>query len=308
MTVDTRVRVDPRDHAVLFYESTEELVTMVAEFVATGVWADETSIVVATQRHILAFEDALVAAGIDVDVARANGSLVVIDAANAMSRFLINDWPEARRFDLEFGQMVERLTASGRPVRVYGEMVALLWDAGHVAAAIELEALWNELGRRVPFSLLCAYPAASVADNGESFQQLCHCHSAVVGAGSNTTRAGVARSFLGDAGSLSGARHFVVETLRSWDLDRLCDDAAIVVSELATNAVLHARSDFTVEVSLTDGNVRLAVVDASAQPPVVQAPSSSMISGRGLVLVSALGASWGTSPVGDGKEVWVEFH
>ena len=91
-------------------------------------------------------------------------------------------------------------------------------------------------------------------------------------------------------------------------LDQLCDDAAIVVSELATNAVLHARSDFTVEVSLKDGNVRLSVIDASAQPPVVQVPSSSTISGRGLVLVAALGARWGTSPVGDGKEVWVEFH
>jgi hypothetical protein len=43
-------------------------------------------------------------------------------------------------------------------VRVFGEMVSLLWDAGLIDAAVELEVLWNELGVQYPFSLLCAYP------------------------------------------------------------------------------------------------------------------------------------------------------
>ena len=46
-----------------------------------------------------------------------------------------------------------------QPVCVFGEMVWLLWDAGQVNAAIEVETLWNELGHQYPFSLLCAYPA-----------------------------------------------------------------------------------------------------------------------------------------------------
>jgi anti-sigma regulatory factor (Ser/Thr protein kinase) len=100
----------------------------------------------------------------------------------------------------------------------------------------------------------------------------------------------------------------VVDTLRSWGLDGLSGDASIVISELATNAVLHARSDFTVALTLGGATVRLSVSDASSQLPVVCDPSPTMISGRGLVLVAALGATWGTDAVGDGKEVWVELR
>jgi MEDS: MEthanogen/methylotroph, DcmR Sensory domain/Histidine kinase-like ATPase domain len=308
MTVDTAARVSSRAHVVLFYENTEQLVTTVAQFLVDGVLADEPAIVVATTSHIVAFEDAMVAAGVDIVAARASGNLFMIDAEQAMSQFLIGDWPEASRFDSVFGDVIRRLSDSGRPVRVYGEMVALLWDAGHVAAAFELEALWNELGQHVPFSLMCAYPATSVSDHGVSFQQLCQCHSAVVGARGDAARNRATRSFLGDAGSLKGARQFVVDTLRSWHLDHLCDDGSIVVSELATNAVLHAASDFTVTLSLEGRTVRLSVVDESAQLPVVRTPSPTTISGRGLVLVAALGARWGSEVVDDGKEVWVELR
>jgi hypothetical protein len=187
-------------------------------------------------------------------------------------------------------------------------MVALLWDAGHVAAAIELEALWNEFGQHVPFALLCAYPASSVSDDSESFQLVCQCHSAVVDSRPASLRGHVTRSFFGDFGSLRAARQFVLETLRWWGLDALCDDAAIVVSELATNAILHARSDFTVSLEVDGDVVRLSVRDASARLPVVRDPTPTCTSGRGLVLVAALGANWGTESVSDGKEVWVDLR
>jgi hypothetical protein len=43
------------------------------------------------------------------------------------------------------GRLMSKAARSGRPVRAYGEMVALLWDAGHLDAAIDVELLWNEL-------------------------------------------------------------------------------------------------------------------------------------------------------------------
>jgi hypothetical protein len=52
--------------------------------------------------------------------------------------------------------MLRQAAEAGRPVRVFGEMVSLLWDAGLIDAAIEVEAMWNELGARYPFSLLAA--------------------------------------------------------------------------------------------------------------------------------------------------------
>ncbi len=307
MKVDTEPGVEPRDHVVLFYDSAERLVTTVARFVADGLSAGETSVIVATAPHIVAFEDAMAASGVDLSAARADGSLLIIDAAQAMARFLVDDWPETGRFDSEFGGLIRAISESGRPVRVYGEMVALLWDAGHVAAAIELEALWNDLAQHVSFTLLCAYPAASMSGDEVSFQHLCHCHSAVLDTHASSTRTRASRSFLGNASSLRGTRQFVMDTLHSWDLDHVGEDAAIVVSELATNAVLHARSDFVVALALDGDTVRISVSDASSHLPVVQEPSPTTISGRGLVLVSALGARWGTQPVGDGKEVWVEL-
>ena len=67
-------------------------------------------------------------------------------------------------------------------MRIYGEMVAVLWDQGNVAAAIELERLWNDLAIRHPFSLLCAYPTSAFhTDAGaEQFLQVCAQHSAVI--------------------------------------------------------------------------------------------------------------------------------
>ena len=315
MTVETRARVEPREHVVLFYEDDTQLVRTVARYLFDGLTAHEHVVAVATAPHVEAFETSLGRAGIDVAGARSTGQLVMIDAAETMSRFMVDGWPDARAFNAEVGELVRRAGGSDGRVRVYGEIVALLWDAGHVAAAVELEALWNELGRDVAFSLFCAYPAQSVVgdDHEDSFRHLCHCHSAVVGGVPMATQSGddrraeAARSFRGEAAELGAVRQFVVDTLLRWGQDRYLENASIVVSELATNAIMHARSDFIVSMSSRGGSVRLAVRDASTKLPRVRAPLPATMSGRGLLLVGVLAQRWGTEIVGDGKVVWVEF-
>ena len=314
MRVETRAQVEPRDHVVLFYEDDARLVRTVARYLFDGLSAHDNVVVVATAPHVEAFEATLDRAGIAVVDARSTGQLVMIDAAEAMSRFMVDGWPDAHAFDAEMGQLVRRAGGSDLSVRVYGEMVALLWDAGHVGAAIELEAQWNELGREVAFSLLCAYPAQSVTsgDQDDSFRHLCHSHSAVVGgtpmaARSRDERADAARSFRGEAAELGAVRQFVVDTLFRWGQDRHLENASIVVSELATNAILHARSDFIVSMSSRNGSFRLAVRDASTELPSARTPLPSAISGRGLLLVGVLTQRWGTEIVADGKVVWAEF-
>ena len=314
MRVETRAQVEPRDHVVLFYEDDAQLVRTVAQYLFDGLAAHENVVVVATGPHIEAFEARLGRVGIDVADARSTGQLVMIDAAEAMSRFMVDRWPDRGAFDAEMGRLVRRVAGSDVVVRVYGEMVALLWDAGDVGAAIELEALWNALGREVAFSLFCAYPAQSVIgdDQDDSFRHLCHSHSAVVGGTpmtvrSNDERADAARSFRGETAELGAVRQFVVDTLLRWGQDRHLENASIVVSELATNAIMHARSDFIVSLSSRDGSVRLAVRDASTELPSARAPHPSTMSGRGLLLVGVLAHRWGTEIVSDGKVVWVEL-
>jgi hypothetical protein len=307
----------PRNHVVQFYERDVELVASVATYLADGVRAGEAAIVVATPAHVAALDAAMTASGLDVDEAGAIGTLIRVDADQALSRLLVDGWPDRVVFSAEIGTLIRR-AASGRPMRIFGEMVARLWDNGQVAEAIELEALWNELGRHHSFSLYCAYHAHSVTDHqhAESFRHMCHLHSAVVGnsgihpSATHTAvvaRAEDARSFVCERRSSGRARQFVADRLMAWGRYTVVDDASIVVAELATNAVLHARSEFIVALSSHGDAVRVSVRDASARLPAPQDPTPSSISGRGLVLVAAVAQRWGTELLPDGKVVWAEL-
>ena len=66
---------------------------------------------------------------------------------------------DGARFREVVGDLIRSGGAASRAVYIYGEMVAILWQAGHVAATMALESLWNDLGRDHDFSVLCAYPA-----------------------------------------------------------------------------------------------------------------------------------------------------
>jgi anti-sigma regulatory factor (Ser/Thr protein kinase) len=79
----------------------------------------------------------------------------------------------------------------------------------------------------------------------------------------------------------------------------------LIVSELATNAVTHAATPFTVRL-LVDSTVRVELADGSTDPPVVRRPSSRAAGGRGLVIVEEFADRWGCYPVDDGKVVWAE--
>jgi hypothetical protein len=309
-----RTRAETWDHVVQFYERDEELVETVGAYLLDGLRAGETALVVATQAHIVALETALASDGVSLASAREDRRLITLDAAETLARFMLADGPDAGAFDNVMGGVVRGASQLGRRIRAYGEMVALLWDDGDVAAAIELESLWNELGLQVPFSLFCAYPTQSVAgeDRTDAFHEVCHLHSAIVGppssVGADVDLAGaVSYEFVKARHSPTAARHFVVETLTRWGCEERVADAALVVTELATNAVVHARSDFVVTLSLRPGAVRISVRDGSVDVPVRRDLTVVEMSGRGVALVAALASRWGTDLHGDGKVVWAEL-
>jgi len=92
-------------------------------------------------------------------------------------------WPDAAGFWRTISPLIRQANQSGQPVHVFGEMVSVLWDSGLVDAAIELEAMWNELGSHYPFTLLCGYPADSVAGerHHDARTEVCRLHAAAVG-------------------------------------------------------------------------------------------------------------------------------
>lgn len=110
------------------------------------------------------------------------------------------------------------------------------------------------------------------------------------------------------------ARAFVAETLTAWDVPgQEVEAAKLVVSELVTNAVLHAPESPTIslDLRLTDDAVRVLVTDGGLGEPerrVHPDPGTSEV-GRGIRLVDALTDRWGTDTHGrDGKTVWCELR
>jgi len=142
-------------HAVQFYREDAELFDTVGTFLADGIRNGEVSIVIATKDHLRGFDNALVAAGVDLAAARENGLLISFDADAALARLTRTGRLDGAAFSSTFGDVMRRAAETRRPVRACGEMVSLLWDAGDVIGAIELEALCNELRREMRFSMLC---------------------------------------------------------------------------------------------------------------------------------------------------------
>lgn len=169
------------DHLVEFYETESLLVESVRNFLGPALLAGDPVVFVATPDHRAAFLAALEADGVDVQESRRSGRLVDLDAAETLGRFLVNGSPDPGLFEEVIGGLV-RSTGNGNPrMRIYGEMVVLLWDEGNREAAIALENLWNELSGRERYTLLCAYPLSSMewGPTNTPFREICSTHSSV---------------------------------------------------------------------------------------------------------------------------------
>jgi PAS domain S-box-containing protein/excisionase family DNA binding protein len=175
-------------HFVQFYETDDFLLDAVADFIGTALRAGDAGIIIATEAHRAGLEGRLRGAGVDLYAARADGRYVALDAAGTLVRFMVGGAPDPHRFREVIGGLVERTGRGGRRVRAFGEMVALLVGEGNPDAAVRLEALWNDLGEALPFTLFCAYPMDHFA--GEAFSGLvgdiCAGHSRVIPAESYT--------------------------------------------------------------------------------------------------------------------------
>jgi anti-sigma regulatory factor (Ser/Thr protein kinase) len=106
------------------------------------------------------------------------------------------------------------------------------------------------------------------------------------------------------AQSASKARHFVVDTLQAWQMEALVDSAALLASEVITNAVLHARTPFTVTLErIGDDCVQIAVSDGSTFTPQRRQPTADSTNGRGIDLLDQLSAAWSVRTTSAGKTV-----
>jgi anti-sigma regulatory factor (Ser/Thr protein kinase) len=291
------------EHVVQFYDHQEDLARAVGEYLSAAVAAGEIGIVIATEAHRHAFEAEMADAGVDTDQARRDGSIIWLDAAETLGRFVNDGQVDPAGFREVVGSLVREAAETGRGIKAYGEMVALLWEAGHVLGAIELEKLWNGLAGELSFALFCAYHINSAAgpEHAEALHEVCRLHTAVIDDATARFRAGPDAPF--------AARRFLAGLLGRRPYGKRVNphDAQLVLSELATNAVIHAGTPFSVGVRCDGSTVRISVQDWSSTQPIVREPDPRALSGRGLRLIAMVARAWGIDYGPDGKTVWAEL-
>lgn len=173
----------PSDHLVQFYETDDFLLQSVGDFIGSGLGAGAAGLVIATPAHRAALAQRLQANGLDLARAQAQGRYRALDAEETLTQFMVDGLPDPQRFAQVVGREITRARGKWRDIRIFGEMVALLWEQGNMTAALRLEALWEELrGTAAPFALLCAYPIALFGGSAQTdlFTQMCALHSHVV--------------------------------------------------------------------------------------------------------------------------------
>lgn len=105
------------------------------------------------------------------------------------------------------------------------------------------------------------------------------------------------------AASVPKARRFVLHCMAEWSLEHLCETAALLVSEVVSNAVLHARTDIVVTAAHLGGSVEVRVTDGSPMAPVPRRHSAESTTGRGVQLLDQLASSWEVLQEAGGKTV-----
>ncbi len=168
-------------HIVQLYQNVEFLSEVVGLYLQTGLEQGEGEIVVATAPHWRAFLQHLKTHRGEVTEAQARGQLIVLDAEDVLARIMPHRVLEEATFTQMIGGAIEEMRGPGRfrQIRIYGELVNLLWEQRQIATAIRLEELWNGLAASQPFSLLCAYRMDNFSTDvhGPPLQGLCRTHS-----------------------------------------------------------------------------------------------------------------------------------
>ena len=142
------------DHLVQLYTDDAFLARAVVHFVRAGFALGEAAVIIATPGHIALFGEHLP----DLTEALDRRQLVVLDAGECLKTFMVDGMPDRQAFVSTVSTVLERVRAAGyRRMRLYGEMVNLLWQRDALEAAVRLEELWNELLAVERLPLLCAY-------------------------------------------------------------------------------------------------------------------------------------------------------
>ena len=171
----------PHSHLVQFYEDDTFLIDSLAIWFSDGLRAGDACLFIGTDAHRISLEKRLKRRGIALDVMRAQGRYVCLDAGRMLSNFIVDEWPDEPLFARTLEGILDTVSKHGN-IRAFGEMVVLLWQWGNRQAAIRVEEMWNAFMEAHALSLCCAYPINSFGSDADSslFVKVCEQHTRVL--------------------------------------------------------------------------------------------------------------------------------
>ena len=160
-------------HSLHIYDSDKDLVQRLCAIVSSSLRIGDAVLIVGTPEHRDDLVCNLRETGLDLRECVRQGRYTMLDARDALSTFMQDGLPDRKRFFAAMGSTVEAVRSRARSgnggITVFGEMVAILWNAGNQKGALELEMLWNEAISRRAFHLHCAYPRQLFRNENELF-------------------------------------------------------------------------------------------------------------------------------------------
>ncbi len=181
--------LNEREHFVQFYESDDFFLDSLCAFIRSGLQAGNAAVVVATKSHLQGLETRLVECGVETSGLAQAGQFIALDADQTLAELMVDGVLSPSRFTGLIGGTIAQAAEGRSHVRVFGELVALLWADGKYDSALQVEQLWNDLGKTNPFTLFCAYPINGFAPQtlGQPLADVCATHSRVIPAESYAT-------------------------------------------------------------------------------------------------------------------------
>jgi hypothetical protein len=151
----------PGSHIVYPYTDENLVSQAVCLYASAGLRKNEGVVLIMSKDHCEPILGRLTAEGFDVEERQRNGQLACVVAEDLLPRFMVDGMPDTNRFKSVIGPIIERSRVSvsngHQPnVRVFGEMVSLLWEK-NLAAATLLEEMWNQAIDTYSISLMCTY-------------------------------------------------------------------------------------------------------------------------------------------------------
>lgn len=173
--------IAPCEHVVQIYQSDDAFLELLNSYVCGGIDSGDSVVVIATASHLNLLNESLVKGGLDLIKLQTRNQYIPLDADETLSQFMVNGWPDENLFNHVVSDIIVKAKGSGRQVRAFGEMVAILWARGQVGATVRLEHLWNKFCESEAFCLFCAYPQSGFTqDAAESVMHICGAHSKMI--------------------------------------------------------------------------------------------------------------------------------